>query len=361
MANEVSSEVSHQQVWKPPYPWFGGKSMIAAKVWQRFGDVRNFVDPFFGSNAILYHRPQPFEGTETVNDADGFLANFWRATKHDPVQVADWADWPVNENDLHARHIWLVGQRESIVSRLEGDPDWFDAKIAGWWVWGQCCWIGGGWCSGKGPWHVVDGELVKVDGGDAGHGVMRHRVHLNRGHGIMRQIVHLGNSGCGCHRKRVSLAPERGLIARSKSLCEYIVGLSERMRNVRVCCGDWKRVCGSTPTVQQGLTAVFLDPPYADTAGRDSDLYSIDSLSVAHDVREWAIEHGDDPRLRIALCGYEGEHKMPSSWKVMAWKAQGGMANMGNSQGQENRTRERVWFSPHCLNVRKSIQQNLFD
>ena len=46
--------------------------------------------------------------------------------------------------------------------------------------------------------------------------------------------------------------------------------------------------------------------------------------SVAHDVRKWAIEHGDDPLLRIALCGYDGEHEMPGEWECLEWKAKGG-------------------------------------
>ena len=89
---------------KSPYPWFGGKSMVMPDVWRRFGDVRNFVDPFMGSLAPLLGRPVPFEGVETVNDADGFICNFWRAVQADPAAVAKWADWPVNECDLHARH-----------------------------------------------------------------------------------------------------------------------------------------------------------------------------------------------------------------------------------------------------------------
>ena len=32
---------------KPPFPWFGGKSRIAPEVWRRFGNVRNYVDPFW--------------------------------------------------------------------------------------------------------------------------------------------------------------------------------------------------------------------------------------------------------------------------------------------------------------------------
>ena len=98
---------------------------------------------------------------------------------------------------------------------------------------------------------------------------------------------------------------------------------------------------GPSPTFHNGVTGVFLDPPYADTADRDSDLYREDSLSVAHDVRDWAIANGDNPMLRIALCGYEGEHVMPSDWECVAWKSTG--------TREEQATRERIWFSPHCL------------
>ena len=49
---------------KAPFPWFGGKARIAAQVWQRFGDVRNYVEPFFGSGAVLLNRPRPFVGSE---------------------------------------------------------------------------------------------------------------------------------------------------------------------------------------------------------------------------------------------------------------------------------------------------------
>ena len=120
---------------------------------------------------------------------------------------------------------------------------------------------------------------------------------------------------------------------------------------MRVCCGDWSRVCGPSVTTVHGLTAVFLDPPYADTAGRDPGCYAVDSLSVAHAVREWAITEGDNPLMRIALCGYEGEHVMPESWECVAWKAKGGYGGGKGARGDENSARERVWFSPHCLSA----------
>jgi DNA adenine methylase len=297
---------------KAPFPWFGGKSRVAPLVWPRFGPVRNYVEPFAGSLAVLLGRPHPFVGTETVNDLDCYLANFWRALAADPQAVAEWCDWPVNEADLHARHLWLVNETASFRESMRTDPDFYDATIAGWWVWGLCHWIGSGWCH-----HPEWKQLPHL--GDAGRGV----------HRPSQQLPHLGNAGRGDHY-------------------DYLHALAARLRRVRVCCGDWKRVLGPTPTVKQGLAGVFLDPPYADTAGRDPSLYAQDSLSVAHAVREWAIEHGDDPKMRIALCGYEGEHQMPESWECVPWKASGGYASQA-SHDNPNARRERIWFSPHCL------------
>jgi len=121
---------------KAPFPWFGGKRRVAPAVWARFGNVRNYVEPFFGSGAVLLARPEPFTGTETINDACGFVANFWRAIQADPDAVARWVDWPVNEADLEARHYWLVTEGRARLDAVLGDPTGFDAQVAGWWCWG---------------------------------------------------------------------------------------------------------------------------------------------------------------------------------------------------------------------------------
>lgn len=310
---------------KAPFPWFGGKSQIASQVWERFGDVRNYVEPFFGSGAMLLNRPQPFTGTETVNDLDGMVANFWRALAADPEAVAKHADWPVNELDLHARHLWLTNAGRAQVERLREDAEWHDAKIAGWWVWGLCQWIGSGWCE-----HPEWQQLPHL--GDAGRGV----------HRPSQKLPHLGDAGRGVHR------------GSGGDLYEYFGLLADRLRRVRVCCGNWSRVCGPTPTVKQGLTAVFLDPPY-DQGERDPSLYAVET-PVAAEVREWCLANGDDKRLRIALCGYAGEgHEEleAAGWDVLEWKARGGYGSQGtNTEGRENAKRERVWFSPHCVSPR---------
>jgi hypothetical protein len=316
-----------------PFPWFGGKRKVAAEVWARFGAVENYVEPFFGSGAVLFGRPDP-TGNETINDADGYVANFWRAIQQAPEETATWADQPVNENDLHARHIWLVQQRETLRAQLEGDPDWHDPKIAGYWVWGVSSWIGSGFCSGRRPWGLVNRKLVHL--GNNGQGVNRKLVHLgDNGRGVNRQLVHLGDNG------------------RGERLVDWFDALSGRLRAVRVCSGDWSRVCGPSVTFKHGLTGVFLDPPYADTAGRASDLYRVDSEQVAHAVRAWAIAHGDHPLLRIALCGYADEHEMPADWSVYAWNSGEGFGGQSTVRSKNGR-RERVWFSPHCVRQRQA-------
>jgi D12 class N6 adenine-specific DNA methyltransferase len=380
--------MSHSEL-KAPFPWFGGKSRVAHLVWERFGEVRNYVEPFAGSLAVLLGNPSP-PGIETVNDKDCLLANFWRALKHDPDGVASWADNPVNEADQHARHFWLVHQ-EQFRERMKTDPGFYDVKIAGWWVWGQCIWIGSGWCARQLP-HLGDAgtgvhrQLPHLGDagtgvhrklphlGDAGKGVHRQLPHLgDAGKGVHRQLPHLGNAGTGVHRKRPHLGnagkgvhrqrphlgnvQHRSFIAGDLTsgtperafLFDYLAALSNRLRRVRVCCGDWKRVLGPSPTTKLGLTGIFLDPPYADAAKRTSNLYAIDDLSVAHEVREWALAHGDDPKMRIALCGYEGEHAMPRGWECVEWKARGGYGSQGSGKGRGNARRERIWFSPYCL------------
>jgi DNA adenine methylase len=113
-----------------PFPYFGGKRKASSLIWERFGDVQNYVEPFFGSGAVLLGRPSPFRGTETVNDKDCYLANFWRALRADPDGVSFAADWPVNEADLHARHLWLLSQAE-FRERMRTEPDYYDPLIAG--------------------------------------------------------------------------------------------------------------------------------------------------------------------------------------------------------------------------------------
>ena len=314
---------------KAPFIWFGGKRKIAPEVWAALGDVDNYVEPFAGSLAVLLERPAWHNGTtETVNDADQYLANFWRALVYAPDEVARHADWPCNEADVFARHLWLVNEgKRRMQAGMDADPEWFDAKIAGWWVWGINQWIGSGWCSGKGP-HTYD--TLPVDG--------------NAGQGVNRQLVHLGDAGRGVN-------PD-SLLPRNDALYEYMRQLAARLRNVRVCCGDWSRIVTNGALSYGDTVGVFLDPPYSDAADRCANLYAVDSLDVAHDVRAWCIANGDNPRYRIVLAGYEAEHAshMPRTWRTVFWNANASFQSArAGGNNQENRRKERLWLSPHCL------------
>jgi len=326
---------------KAPFPWFGGKSRIAELVWSRFGNVPNYVEPFAGSLAVLLGRPNP-PRTETVNDKDAFLSNFWRSIQFDPEATARWADWPVSEPDLEARHRWLMTTGAARLELVKADPLFFDAQVAGWWVWGLCSWIGSGWC-------------VQRRNGDQPKQMPRVG---NAGMGINRKLPALGDGGRGVHRKRPHLMSSKGINSeRGADILGYFEALSDRLRRVRVCCGDWSRVLGESVTVKHGMTAVFLDPPYGGDVDRDEQLYVADSMTVSQDVREWAIANGDNPLLRIALCGYEGEHTMPPGWECIAWKAIGGHGSQSDGRGRDNSTRERIWFSSACINQEEELFQ----
>ena len=328
--------------WKPPFIYFGGKAPVAGVVWAGLGNVRNYVEPFFGSGAVLFLRPGGAGAIETANDTDALLSNFWRALKADPDAVADAADWPVNEADLHARHLWLVGQRARLTEKLMGDPNFHDAKAAGWWVWGINCWIGSGWCSGAGPWVAKDGVLVRESGTD--YGIKRELPHLgSTGQGVNRQRPHLGSTGQGeCE-------------ARRSWLRSYLKVLADRLRDIRICCGNWDRVLGPSVTWKHGLTGVFLDPPYSSSAGRGDNIYAKDCMDIAYRVRDWALANGDNPLLRIILAGYAGEYRFPPGWRAYTWGTSGGYALEGSkdSQGRKNKDKEILWFSPHCIPIPK--------
>jgi hypothetical protein len=335
------------KVLKSPYVYFGGKSKASALIWDRFGDVDNFVDPFMGSLAVLLGRPVNHKRrAETVNDLDKYICNFWRALKADPVGVAKYADWPVNETDLTARHLWLVNQGQERLMPLQGDPDYYDAKVAGWWVWGINAWIGSGWCSGTGNWNVDEtGNLIDQNVAIDRIGVKRQRPHLcDRGKGINRKRPHLGTRGQGINRLEHNDLDD---------LIGYMQALADRLRGVRVCSGDWQRVVTNGALAYGETVGIFLDPPYDVSTGRDMRLYTHES-DVSTAVREWAIEHGDNPRYKICLAGYEGEHVMPESWSKIAWLAN---ASYKSSAGDQNGNRklERLWFSPHCLNQQPEL------
>lgn len=364
---------------KTPWPYFGGKADAAEHVWNALGDVDHYCEPFAGSLAVLLRRPHPSNRTyhsETVNDADGMLINAWRSIQLSPDATAEAASWPVAEADLHARHIALVKWRaEHQLEHLMGDPKWHDPVMAGWWIWGTSCWIGGGFCSGTGAWTVGDdGRITK------GKGVGRQLPHISsdgqgvnhagaREPGVHRKLPHISSDGRGVNRPQ---AREPGVgefhPMTMPEVRRWFHFLSARLRHVRILNGDWGRLCKqgawkNLPVRQGGHCGMFLDPPYSTEADRNMSLYAHESGTVAHDVRAWCVENGANRSIRIVLAGYDTEHAEleQHGWQVVEWFRsgflKGGMANVGakaKRADDENaelhqQKRERLWPSPHCL------------
>jgi DNA adenine methylase len=326
---------------KAPFPYFGGKSRIASLVWDALGQPKHYIEPFFGSGAVLISRPDydPTAHVETVCDKDGFVANVWRSLQSDPEEVAKWCDWPVNHADLSARKKKLIANEDRLLENLIADEKWCDPVMAGYWIWAACCWIGSGLTSiGQRP-HI----------GNTGVGVH-----------ALSQRPHLSDTGRGVH----SIGQRPHMVDNGKGVQEpyntpiytWFRDLSERLRNVRVVCGDWNRVCGGKWQDKMGVCGMFFDPPYGVT-DRDTSVYHHDSITVAQDVNKWVAERGANPKYRIVLAGYYEEHDnlLQCGWTHQMWKTGGGYGNISgigaNSQGQKNQFRECLFFSPHCINM----------
>lgn len=309
---------------RAPFPYFGAKSRIASVIWDELGILTTYIEPFAGSLAVLLARPNP-QGVEIVNDADPLLVNFWRSVRDNPVDTADWASYPPNEADLHARHLWLIRRKDFVREKL-AEPDYSDAKIAGWWVWGLCCYTRGVWCCGDGRWVEEDGLFVPRSG---------------TGSGERRSHPNISLAGMGVCRGVMQQCPPRGVLAQTP-LQEWFVALSSRLKGVEIRCGDWK---DAIPESFESGTGMVLDPPYEGFG----NVYGCKCSS--NEVRDFAIRLGDE--VRIALCGYFQEHEMPG-WSLHVWSATGGMSRTTNAKFYEQRHKERIWFSPACRTADRS-------
>jgi len=302
-----------------PFPYFGGKRSVAADVWKRLGSTSQYIEPFCGSAAVLLASPRP-AALEVVCDGSGFIANFWRAVKYQPAAVAEWADYPVSHIDLGARHIWLMSQRPSIGERLQ-DPDWpGDAKVAGWWLWGQCCWIGSGWCD----WDRAGSARRQRGEGDTGGREGIDASSAGMGIQAVGKVPHASDAGRG---------KEALLTSSGRAAWNWLHKLADRLERVRVVHGDWSRCLNNH--FGGNDTAVFLDPPYL----AYEKLYGV-AEPVAKAVEEWAR---DNANLRVALCGHKGDYDLPG-WDQVEWSR--GRLTYG---GGKTTDLECVWYSPACL------------
>ncbi len=344
-----------------PFPWYGGKRRWARTVLERFDGAERYLEPFAGSLAVLLARPEPFR-YEIVSDTSGLICNFWRAIKHSPEETAEAATWPTIHQDLSARNAALTKWNEAFAPRLSEDPEYHDAKMAGWWAWGVSNSIGAGYgtkprtCSHRGGQglqmqrtkgfrSMPTADRCFMDPRGAGQGVQAQRRTLpggagsndSQGHATRSIAVvfpHSGGEGVQVQSSRFE----------SESIQRWFAMISARLEKVVVLNRDWK-ICKSrsvlaNTSTQRTDTCIFLDPPYR-LRLRSNGIYESDREQqpdrAAIESYRWAAENGS--KHRIAYCCHDGDFPVPSGWDCLT------MSFGGSSK---NETRDMIMFSPRC-------------
>lgn len=267
-----------------------------------------------------------------MNDYDSLLVNAWQSIRTDPDRVAEICCGMLRaESLLHAVHIELKNKRGEMRERIERNRNYCDVELGALWLWGISMKLGGGWCSGKGPWHAVGDRLINNGESDE--------------NGITRSVPCVGN---------------RGVLRQDiDDLKAWMRALSARLHDAMILNGDWSRAV--TPAMMgSGVIGIMFDPPYGADADYRSTLYTNQDTSISEKIKEWCIANGTNRNMRIAYCGYspEGDILERHGWSVHRWSASGGYGNQGQANRAKkdggrmrlgNRHRECVWFNPTCL------------
>lgn len=404
-----------------PFPYTGGKARIAAKVWRELGpDCYSYLEPFLGSGAVLLARPTPRPGEsrrEIAGDLNGYIANAYRSIQWAADETARYAWWPSIHADLTARHRALVEWgRNGGLARLTADPEYYDPKMADWWLWGISNWISiGDFCQAafvdsaapEDVWDIVPASYSAR--GANGRGTQAFRAIDPATEGNLQ--VCFQNGGGGCANQKVNI-PDRlpqaysapqdipripheamGMGLQSSRLTQPVhaskipsvnVGhtgrkiqqqrqdgsvdnpdrwipwfrqLAARLARVYILARPWDKVLGSRTLLGDfdGRTVgIFLDPPYR-SANRSGSLYALDDGdAVFPSVWQWAKEHGQRQNFRIAICGLAGDFDdIPPGWTEYRWRNAGGVGGGGGA----GKADEVVMFSPHCLGQRTESRQ----
>jgi hypothetical protein len=260
----------------PIFPYFGGKRRAASQVWDALGTVDRYIEPFFGSGAVLLGAPVRPK-SELVNDLSHHVANLWRALQHDPAEVWRVASAPCSEVELKARAAWL---------RQWAPPDFADLSACD--------------CYAAGVWLWVACVAMKAENAD----------------------LHRGTHGGGIKGLEFTRA--------------WYDAVCERIARVQVLCGDWSRTLTKATLYEISCNSigVFLDPPYGEGNGV---AYEDRTGTVAADVWQWALANGDNPRLRIVVAGYEDGRALPYGWTAIERTEHGGYARSDNGNRHRER------------------------
>ncbi|MDR1741929.1 MAG: DNA adenine methylase [Synergistaceae bacterium] len=294
----------------PPFPYFGNKKYIASTVWELFGDVKRYIEPFAGALGCLLYRPEwHTKFYELVNDVNGYLVNAWRSVKNRPDETAHHAADMFSEADYHAKWRYLQAYDwKTLAARLENEPEYCEPKIGAWWIQVSCMAIG----DATARMYNDESTLTSIPA------IASHK-------GIYQYYADVPSDMTGMEY----------------NLRKWFNGLAKRLSNVKVCCGGWEKVL--TPSlVYNRDVGIFFDPPYAGVR----NVYNRYSTPVSADVEAWIIENYKPP-LKVILCGYGAEHDglLALGWGKRAWKAHYGMNGKTGKVKVDTRD-EQLWLSP---------------
>lgn len=287
---------------KAPFPYRGGKSKIAGFVWEKFGDVPRYIEPFAGSSAVLLGRPDRHRRKyEAINDSCGFVTNLWRTIKNDPEFILEFMARPVSSIDFWAMHDEILRAKDVLKDQLVSDFNFYDRDVAAMWLHCGCIYT----------FSSMGNSLIRGQPGISGDNYGRGFVAWQRG---------------GKSKKR-------------------LMSLAMRFLRVFIFCGDWslmakENIIHAKPRCRR-ISGIFLDPPYKGY----EDVYG-DISSVSSGVMSWCSSAGNDPRKRIVLCGFDREYDdlISLGWVKFSWHR-----GSGRTSTDATAESERIWCSPACL------------
>ena len=317
----------------PPIPYFGKKTKAASIVWKRLGRVHTFIDPCCGSIAVPLLSPYGAPHREVLNDVLGHVCNFHRALRDYPARTARAADRPTVHQDLGAATELLRDAEGALTDKLFDDLSWSDPEIAGLWAWAVCVSIGLGSSLSAGYESLQRYTPLELPEGP---------------YAPRRQPI-----------DEPAVDEEVSPVFDGKRLLPWFDAISQRIRRTYITSKDWSTLFSpAVLDLDHGghrIAGIFFDPPYAGKEG----VYA-QGGDIAHDVFEWAVAHGDDPRFRICLAGYGDDYDaFPEGWTLETWTRQTGMeATAGERYDQASAMasrQESLWFSPHCLSATQGL------
>lgn len=298
---------------------------------------------------------------EVVADKNGLIINAWRALKYDPEQVAYWADMPTNHWELHSVHYWMIQWIVDNKDEIWHNPDFFDAKAAGRWLYGVSNWIGSNFGDetnmkkDKSPKEESRPNVIS-------RGVQMHQkpnrdirpTLCSRGVQIQRtpdsipwaSTTTVGGRGVMTSRRNVPGSQGEIFYGDGSRLVGWFTAIQQRLANVYVLNRDWQSAV--TPAVlglkkKNAKVAILMDPPYK-TQIRNKDLYASDidgtSDKVAEESYEWALQYGE--RYRICYAMHASDFPTPKGW--ISYEK-----SFGAHRDAKNRVQDQIIFSPACL------------